>query len=226
MADPTGFHFELPAAGRPEPMKLAEERVPDYQWYDQNRATSRLFHPIDGVEAVVVHATAGFATQHALDAWRSRDASAHWIVPDEDEEQHGQFVWAVVSESLAARHVRNSVTHPDVGNRTRINHWSVGIEIVNTQDVQDYSDPYSAWQVQATALIVRYCWGKYPNLKHVISHAKLDPTRRADPGEQFPWDEFHQLVLSEANDPPQNSLALRIRPASDFPPVEVGGCCM
>jgi N-acetylmuramoyl-L-alanine amidase len=215
MADPTGFHFVLPETGRPEPFRLAEERVPNYQWYDQHRATSRIYHPINGIEAVVVHATAGFATQHALDAWLTSQASAHWIVPDEDEPQHGRFVWA-----------GNSATHPDLGNKLRVNHWSVGIEIVNTQDVQDYSDPYSSWQVSATALIVRYCWAKYPNLKHVISHAKIDPTRRADPGRNFPWSDFKALVLSDANDPAVPRLARSIPPASDYPAVPAGGCSM
>ncbi len=27
---------------------------------------------------------------------------------------------------------------------------------------------------------------KYPNLKHVVSHAKLEPIRRSDPGKFFP----------------------------------------
>ena len=75
--------------------------------------------PINGVEAVVIHATSGFATQHALDAWHSASASTHWIVPDEDEPQHGQFVWSVVSESLAAWHVLNSVSNPDLGNKQK-----------------------------------------------------------------------------------------------------------
>src|SRR5215831_3955298 len=105
MADPKGFFFTLPTTQRPTLFRLMEERVPDYQWYDQHRATTRIYHPINGIEAVVIHATSGYATQHALDAWRSAAASAHWIVPDEDEPQHGQFIWSVVSESLAAYHV-------------------------------------------------------------------------------------------------------------------------
>jgi N-acetylmuramoyl-L-alanine amidase len=67
---------------------------------------------------------------------------------------------------------------------------------VNTQ----VGDAFSAWQVEVTARIVRYCWAKYPNLVHVVSHAKLDPTRRSDPGADFPWVRFRQLVLDGSRD--------------------------
>ena len=66
---------------------------------------------------------------------------------------------------------------------------------MNSQEVQDYRDQFSDWQVKATAQIVRYCWAKYPNLKYVVSHAKLDPSRRDDPGKNFPWADFKSLVL-------------------------------
>jgi hypothetical protein len=29
-----------------------------------------------------------------------------------------------------------------------------------------------------------------------VSHAKLDPDRRTDPGKLFPWDSFRELVLA------------------------------
>ncbi len=226
MPQPKTFYFSLPANRRPNPLVLPERRVPDYRWYDRNRARSRGMHPINGVTAVVIHATSGWATQHALDTWRDRRASAHWIIPDEDEPQHGRFVWSVVSESLAAYHVRDNKTHRDVGNRKKINNWSLGIEIVNTQDVQNYTDPYSNWQIEMTALIVRYCWAKYPNLKHVISHARLDPNRRGDPGKNFPWGRFKTFVKSDRNDPKPEALAMKILPTSKFPHLTgAGGCC-
>ena len=222
------YYFSLPPAGRPNPFPLQEQRVPDYQWFDAHRARSRGGHPINKVTTVVIHATAGWATQHALDRWKQVTASAHWIVPDEDEPQHGHFIWAVVSESLAAYHVRDSKSHPDLGNVLRVNDYSLGIEIVNTQDVQDYTDPYSDWQIAQTATLVRYCWAKYPNLKHVISHARINPQNRGDPGKNFPWQNFKQLVLAGGNDPVPNALASALKPVSDFPhldPAKAGGCC-
>ena len=62
------------------------------------------------------------------------------------------------------------------------------------------SDDFSDWQVEATAQIVRYAWAKYPNLRHVVSHAMLDPGRRSDPGSLFPWSRFREAVL-DAREP-------------------------
>lgn len=229
MADPKTFYCALPAGKRPSsPIAIKEKRVPGYQWYDDNRSRSRGPNPVSAVTTVVIHATAGWATQHALDNWRERQASAHWIIPDEDEDQHGKFVWAVVSESLGAIHVKNSATHSDIDNKTPVNKFSLGIEIVNTQDVQAYTDPYSDWQIEQAALLVRYAWAKYPNLKHVISHARLDPGRRGDPGSNFPWAKFKELVFSNANDVAPEPLMASVTPASRFPdidPKKHGGCC-
>ncbi|MDQ3021344.1 MAG: N-acetylmuramoyl-L-alanine amidase [Bacteroidota bacterium] len=106
-----------------------------------------------------------------------------------------ETIWACIPESRAAFHVRPQVSNPSInGGKTRVNHWSLGIEIVNRQ-TQDNLDHFSEWQVEVTSQIVRYCWAKYPNLTDVVSHAKLDPARRSDPGSNFPWDVFKDLVL-------------------------------
>jgi N-acetyl-anhydromuramyl-L-alanine amidase AmpD len=195
------YYFSLPPGQRPaSPIALNEQRVPDHHWYDDNRSRGRGPHPVSAVTTVVIHATTGYATQHALDNWRVRAASAHWIVPNEDEPQHGQFAWAVVSETLGAFHVKPDATHADIGGEFDVNRYSLAVEIVNSQDADKYTDPFSHWQVEQTAKIVRYAWAKYPNLQHVISHARLDPANRGDPGPLFPWQAFKALVLSDAND--------------------------
>lgn len=226
--NPENFFFSLPPSERPRPFSLQEQLVDDWDWFNANRARSRDGNPVSKITTVVIHATAGWATQHALDNWKTRKASAHWIVPDEDEPQHGRFVWAVVAEALAAFHVKDSMTHPDIGGALRVNDYSLGIEIVNTQDVQNYQDQYSDWQVTMAAQIVRYAWAKYPNLKYVISHARLDPQNRADPGRQFPWDDFKRAVLNGTNGNFLAADARALRPVTDFPHLNTrhaGGCC-
>ncbi|WP_274630030.1 hypothetical protein [Arvimicrobium flavum] len=117
MGDPKGYFFKLPQAGRPSPFKIPETVYSDIRWFNANRASSRVYHPIGGIEGVVIHATAGASTAGALNWWKQpggSKASAHWIVPDEDEDGHGSSVLAAVSEPLADWHVRNNATHAKV----------------------------------------------------------------------------------------------------------------
>jgi N-acetylmuramoyl-L-alanine amidase len=220
MGVPKDYQFDLPTDGRPALFTLEERFFPGIQASWPKCTSRRIFHPIDGIRAVVIHATAGSSSSGAVSVMHAGTASFHWLVPDENEEQHGHFVWACAPEMLAAFHVRNDKSHPKVnGGAKRVNHWSLGIEIVNTQ----LSDPFSDWQVSMTARIVRFCWAKYPNLKHVVSHARLDPQRRTDPGANFPWEEFKQQVLRAEAEPVPRMVA-RAR-AKTIEPVDTEGIC-
>ncbi|MGU9849523.1 N-acetylmuramoyl-L-alanine amidase [Pseudomonas koreensis] len=224
MPKPIDYYFQLPPEARPSYSPLQEELHPDFEWLNQNRARSRGKDVFEAIDTVVIHATAGYATSHAVENWHQKVASAHWIIPDEKEPQHGHFVWGTVAEAKAAYHVRDAITVAEtaLGDGPNVNNRSLGIEIVNTQDVQNYQDPFSTWQVTMTARIVLYAWAKYPNLKHVISHAKLDPTRRDDPGIQFPWDDFKNMVLTHSVLPPRNPLVFE---TVELDAKEGGSCC-
>lgn len=206
MTDPQEYHFYLPKDKRPQFNPLKEEVHPSFEWLTNNRSRSRGADVFQVIDTIVIHATAGYSTQHVIDTWKNRKASAHWIIPDEDEPQHEHFVWATVAEAKAAFHVGDVDYEKHLGKGTNVNNRSLGIEIVNTQDVQNYTDPYSTWQIESTAKIITYAWGKYPNLKHVISHAKLDPTRRSDPGRNFPWEKLKELVISHSTIEKRNPL--------------------
>jgi N-acetylmuramoyl-L-alanine amidase len=223
MANPTTYHFTLPTRKRPADVALAEAWYPGVQKYWPQCTSKRSVDPIMGIVAVVIHATAGASSSGAVSVMkRTTDAASfHWLVPDEDEPQHGKLVWACVPEALAAWHVRNTAASPDVnGGAKRVNHWSVGIEVVNAQK----NDPFSPWQIEATARIVRYCWAKYPNLTDVVSHAKLDPGRRSDPGPAFDWARFKDLVLNGEADAIVD-LAMGATPVSKVKAVTGQGCC-
>lgn len=193
MGDPTTYHFDLDPALRPAHAPLDERWWPGIRDAALKASSARIYDPILGVRAVVIHATAGGSSAGAASVIFDSKASFHWLVPDEDEPQHGQFVWATCHEARAAWHVRNSCSHPAIWDgRGKVNHWSLGIEVVNRQV---RTDDFSGWQVEATAQIIRYAWAKYPNLRHVVSHAMLDPARRSDPGSLFPWHRFREAVL-------------------------------
>lgn len=215
MGDPKKYQFNLPKKGRPSDVSIIEPWYPGIKDYWSICTSKRSVDPIAGVTTVVIHATAGGSSAGAISVMKAGKASFHWLVPDEDEEQHGKLVWACAPEALAAWHVRNTASHPDVnGGAKKVNHWSLGIEVVNRQP-EDDSDAYSSWQIEATAQIVRYCWAKYPNLAHVVSHAKLDPERRSDPGKGFDWKRFKELVLDGADDEVPEAVA-SATPASEI----------
>jgi N-acetylmuramoyl-L-alanine amidase len=176
--------------------------------------------PTTGVNTVVIHATAGSSSSGAASVIFAGKASFHWLVPDENEPQHGQFVWATCHETRAAFHVRKDKSHPKInGGQRDVNRFSLGIEVVNAQIP---SDTFSDWQIEATAGIVRYAWAKYPNLKHVCSHAMLDPDRRTDPGVNFPWEKFKRLVLETKDDGPAALVTMATGTATLAPAI----CCM
>lgn len=226
MANPETYQLDLPTQGRPADVVLPEVWYPGIQAFWERSTSSRMFDAILGIRAVVIHATAGGSSEGAVSVMRDGKASFHWLVPDEDEPQHGELVWACAPEARAAWHVRNDKSHPKVNKgATKVNHWSLGIEVVNRQAG---GDAFSDWQVEATAKIVRYCWAKYPNLKHIVSHARLDPGRRSDPGASFPWNRFQELVLEEAGDgiPAVAAVATPARAVRTARHAENGCCTM
>ena len=219
MADPKTYLFDLPQTGRPDYVKLAEEWFPDIKAAALRTSKSRGRDPIKAVNTMVIHATAGSSSAGAASVIFNGIASFHWLVPDENEPQHGHFVWAACYESRAAFHVRKSASNPKInGGKSDINRISLGIEIVNAQMS---GDTFSDCQVEATAAIVRHAWAKYPNLTHVVSHAMLDPSRRTDPGRHFPWERFKGLVLEVKERPPK-----LVAMARDMPVGDSASCCM
>lgn len=220
MGSPKTYQFNLDSDDKPSFAPLEEHWFPGIQPAALEASSSRIYDPVKGIRAVVIHATAGASSSGAASVIFAKKASFHWLVPDENEAQHGNFVWATCHEARAAWHVRNSASHPDIWDgHSKVNHYSLGIEVVNDQSL---SDKFSDWQVEATAKIVRYCWAKYPNLRHVVSHAKLDSARRSDPGTSFPWEKFKTLVLAGA----APAIPALVAAVASPPANAAATCCM
>lgn len=180
-----------PYQGRPLDPPPSRTWLAPSKSYRGQRRTAYAPH---GIDTFVVHATAGGTSSGAMSVTQQGTASWHWLVPDENEDAHGEHVWRCVPDSGAAWHVLSSVKHPADGLKN-INDRSLGVEIVN---VQDGRDTYSDWQVYVTAELVRYAMSRYP-IRYLYTHAYLDPGRKSDPGAQFPWDRFMAYVLGGAS---------------------------
>ena len=227
MPNPKNYLFNLPSTGRPHDIHIPEVWYPGVKEHWNKSTSSRIYDAILGVRAVVIHATAGFSSSGAMSVMKQHKASWHWLVPDEDEPEHNNLIWACAPEARAAWHVRNAVSNSKLyEGKNRVNHWSLGIEIVNSQPPGS-DDSYSEWQVDITAQIVRYCWAKYPNLKHIVSHALLDPSRRTDPGTQFPWSDFKEKVHDGSGNMAFENFVDNATPLSQISEnVPDDACCM
>jgi len=150
---------------------------------------------LDQPDTIVIHATAGGSTDGAMSVMRAGKASWHYIIPDENEPEHGHHALQCVPLDSAAWHVLSSVKHPTDGKKN-INDRSFGIELVNRQDG---NDRFSAWQVLVTAQIVTKLRSFYP-IKYLVTHAYLDPRRKLDPGNIFPWGTFMEHINRLASD--------------------------
>jgi N-acetylmuramoyl-L-alanine amidase len=192
---PQTYHFQVPPFAGAAPAQPASEPYPGIDSNYPYVTSPRTLHGQDGVvRAIVIHATEGSTAAGAVTRITDREASWHWLIPGPDDPQHGNAILACVPERLAGWHVENECRNPDVNDGAQYtNMWSIGIEIVNTQTA---GATFTNWQIETAAALTRAIWSAYSAVVDIVSHAKLDPVRRSDPGPLFPWDRFRTLVTT------------------------------
>lgn len=164
--------------------------------------SSREYGPVD---TIVIHATAGSSSAGAVSVMEQGTASWHYLVPDENETAHGEYVWAHTPLDKKAWHVLRRIEFPKkVGGllvkrspgHNDINSRAYGIEVVNQQ--KGSVDPFSSWQVEAVAGLVHRLRLRQNNGMYLVTHSYLDPDRKSDPGAHFPWEKLvarvHELA--------------------------------
>jgi N-acetylmuramoyl-L-alanine amidase len=180
-----------------EPGIDVEEPCPPHLWKKSPNYKNRGV-PID---TIVLHATAGASTAGALSVLLSpaSDASAHLIIPDDSRAGEPQQTLRLVEDAKAAWHVRRSCLFQG---RTDVNARSLGVEIVNSCSA---GDAYTDWQIAEVVRWCRYWMSQYP-IRYLVTHAYIDPARRRDPCETFPWDRFLQQVTHGLSSPNERTL--------------------
>ena len=131
--------------------------------------------------AIVIHDTGGKTAKGALEWMCSPKSkvSSHYLVGKDGT------IYRLVSDSEIAWHAGTSLLHSE----DNVNEFSIGIELVDDND----GDPYSDEQL---ASLFELCEGlcftyKIP-LNRVVGHQHIavPKGRKSDPGRDFPWYEF------------------------------------
>jgi AmpD protein len=82
----------------------------------------------------------------------------------------------------------------ELGGRTRVNDFSVGIELEGS----DYH-PFEEAQYRVLADVIKALRVAYPAIKadRIVGHADIAPDRKTDPGPYFNWVRLRQAVTAE-----------------------------
>jgi N-acetylmuramoyl-L-alanine amidase len=139
----------------------------------------------DGIRAdiLLLHYTGMKTAQAALERLCDPEAkvSSHYMVYEDGE------IVQMVPEAQRAYHAGVSYWAGD----TDINSRSIGIEIVNPGHDYGYPD-YPKQQIASVIALCRDIVkrNEIPS-ERVLAHSDVAPTRKQDPGEKFPWADFH-----------------------------------
>ena len=146
-----------------------------------------------GPTFLILHYTGLATAQEAIDILKSPEweVSAHYLVHED-----GRVV-QMVSEKARAWHAGKSFWKSE----TDINSASIGIEIVNPGDLENYP-PFAEAQIAAVIRLCRdICERHGIRPEHVLAHSDIAPTRKTDPGHNFPWRLLHEAGVGHWVEP-------------------------
>lgn len=139
------------------------------------------------VDMLVIHYTGMPSAADALRRLCDADAkvSAHYVV-----EEDGRIL-ALVPEDMRAWHAGSSSWRGE----TDVNSRSIGVEIVNPGHEFGYR-PFTEPQIRAVIGLCGRILARHPiPPRNVVGHSDIAPTRKADPGELFPWERLKRYGI-------------------------------
>jgi N-acetylmuramoyl-L-alanine amidase len=138
---------------------------------------------------LILHYTA-LDDEKSIRVLTQQTVSAHYLVNDLDDKE----IYQLVDENKRAYHAGISAWRKD----KNLNDNSIGIEIVNMGFTSDATGkkifvPFPEYQFKKVAALAKDIVTRYmipPT--NVLGHSDIAPTRKQDPGPDFPWERLYK----------------------------------
>lgn len=137
---------------------------------------------------IILHYTA-LDEEKSVRVLTQQSVSAHYLVNDSDDKE----IYQLVDENKRAYHAGISAWRND----RNLNDTSIGIEIVNAGYTTDATGSkifpeFSEAQIRKIGALVKDLATRY-NIPatNILGHSDVAPTRKQDPGPQFPWKKLY-----------------------------------
>lgn len=197
-------------------MKISKHKIDtDHAEFDGVDKTSGAFK--QGLpDTIVIHYTAGPSVSSAVNTFKdpSVEASAHLVI------DHDGSITQLIPFDKIGWHAGESFWY----DRTELNNYSIGIEIVNAGRLEKTGSVWRSWfgkkygeddvlrathrnedheswwhiyteqQITAAHDLCREIMSTY-NIKHILGHEEISPGRKSDPGPAFPLDKLRNRLL-------------------------------
>lgn len=132
------------------------------------------------IDTIVIHSSYNalggdyYSLSRLLEEYKQYGVAPHYLIDREGK------IYQLVSDQNIAYHAGESKT-PD--KRTNVNNFSIGIEIMNTEDAKPASIQYEALNSLLSSLKSSY------KIKYVLGHSQIASGRKTDPW-NFNWDKI------------------------------------
>ena len=138
------------------------------------------------ISLIIIHFTETKTFNEALNLLTSleRKVSSHYLIDKSGD------IFNLVDLDKRAWHAGESMW----GNYNDINSRSIGIEIVNSGEVM--KEDYTTKQINSLSVLLNSLLKDY-NIKNILGHSDIAPTRKIDPGVHFPWQKIYQNLHSQ-----------------------------
>lgn len=197
-------------------MKISKHKIDsDHAEFNEVTKTSGEFE--SGLpDTIIIHYTAGPSVSSAINTFKdpSVQASAHILI------DYDGSITQLIPFNKIGWHAGNSAWI----DRTAMNNYSIGIEIVNAGRLEKSGTVWRSWfgkkyeeddvvrakhrnedheswwhvfteqQITATYELCRELMGIY-DIKHILGHEEISPGRKSDPGPAFPLDKLRNRLL-------------------------------